>query len=396
MSGRPAPLAGLRIIDLSQNLAGPFCTQILADLGADVIKVEPPGGDPARDWAPPQWGRDGTMFLSVNRGKRSITLDLKRDDARAVLDALVASADVFVESFRRGVAERLGCGADVLRARHPALIYCSVRAYGADGPLADLPGYDALAQAHGGLISVTGQPDEAARVGTSVVDYGTGTWAALAVLAALRERDRTGAGSHVTAALYETAINYNAYHLMGYFADGTVPERHGTGFAAIAPYGAFRAADGELMIAGANDALFRKLCDALGLQDVARDARWQSNPQRVADEAALRERIEEVTRTLLIEELEARLRAAGVPCAAIRSIDEVANEPQTSAGGLLHATPRDDAPDLRAPLPPLRWNGARAAADRPPPHRGEHTQQIFEELGFTPDTSGDSQEETTP
>ena len=291
MTERPAPLAGLRIIDLSQNLAGPFCTQILADLGADVIKVEPPGGDPARDWAPPQWGSDGTMFLSVNRGKRSITLDLKRDDARAVLDALVASADVFVESFRRGVVERLGYGADVLRERHPALIYCSVRAYGADGPLADLPGYDALAQAHGGLISVTGQRDAPARVGTSVVDYGTGTWAALAILAALREGDRTGAGSHVTAALYETAINYNAYHLMGYFADGTVPRRHGTGFPAIAPYGAFRAADGELMIAGANDALFHKLCDALGLQDVARDARWQSNPQRVADEAALRERI---------------------------------------------------------------------------------------------------------
>lgn len=393
MTGRVRPLDGIRVVDLSQNLAGPFCTQILADLGADVIKVEPPGGDPARDWAPPQWGGDGTMFLSVNRGKRSITLDLKRDDARAVLDALVARADIFVESFRRGTAERLGCGPEALRARHPALIYCSVRAYGADGPLADLPGYDALAQAHGGLISVTGQPDAPARVGTSVVDYGTGTWAALAILAALRERDRTGQGNHVVAALYESAISYNAYHLMGYFADGTVPERHGTGFPAIAPYGAFAAADGELMIAGANDALFQKLCRALGLDDVARDPRWQSNQQRVAEKSALRAAIERVTRQLPVATLEARLRAAGVPCAAIRSIDQVASEPQTSAGGLLHATPRDDAPELRGPLPPLRWDGARAAADRPPPHAGQHTREILEELGLTYGIPGEPGEE---
>ncbi|HEU5207864.1 MAG TPA: CoA transferase [Longimicrobiales bacterium] len=393
MSVRPRPLAGIRVVDLSQNIAGPFCTQILADLGADVVKVEPPGGDPAREWAPPQWGADGTMFLSVNRGKRSITLDLKRDDARAVLDALVARADIFVESFRRGVAERLGCGAEALRERHPALIYGSVRAYGADGPLADLAGYDALAQAHGGLISVTGQPDAPARVGTSVVDYGTGTWAALAILAALRERDQSGQGTHVVAALYETAIGYNAYHLMGYFADGTVPQRHGTGFPAIAPYGAFAAADGELMIAGANDALFQKLCAALDLDSAAREPRWQTNPQRVADEATLRAEIERVTRQLPVATLEARLRTAGVPCAAIRSIDQVADEPQTSAGGLLHATPRDDAPALRGPLPPLRWNGARAAADRPPPHAGEHTQQILEELGFAPNRPGITQEE---
>ncbi len=382
MTGRARPLAGLRVVDLSRNLAGPFCTQILADLGAAVIKVEPPGGDPARAWAPPRWGADGTMFLSVNRGKRSITLDLKQARDRAVLDALVARADVFVESFRAGVAERLGCDAATLRARHPALICCSVRAYGADGPLADLPGYDALAQAHAGLIAVTGQPDAPARVGTSVVDYGTGTWAALAVLAALRTRESSGEGSHVVAALYETAIACNAYHLMGYFADGTVPQRHGTGFPAIAPYGAFPAADGELMIAGANDALFQRLCAALGLADAAHDPRWRTNPGRVADEPALRRTIEAVTRTLPLAELEQRLRAAGVPCAPIRSIDQVAAEPQTYAGGLVHATPRDDAPALRGPLPPLRWNGARAAADRPPPHAGEHTREILAELGF--------------
>ncbi|MGH7445567.1 MAG: CaiB/BaiF CoA transferase family protein, partial [Longimicrobiales bacterium] len=370
-------------VDLAQNLAGPFCTQILADLGADVIKVEPPGGDPARAWTPPQWGTDGTMFLSVNRGKRSITLNLKQARDREVLLALVDRADVMVESFRRGVAERLGCGADAIRARRPTLVYCSVTAYGAAGPLAGLPGYDALAQAHGGLIAVTGQPDAPARIGTSVVDYGTGTWAALAILAALRERETTGTGSHVVAALYETALAYNAYHLMGYLADGTMPGRHGTGFPAIAPYGAFPAADGELMIAAGNDALFDRLCTALGITALAEDPRWQSNPQRVAGEPELRAAIERVTRTLPIAVLEGRLRDAGVPCAPIRTIDQVVAEPQTQLGGILHATPRDDAPALRAPLPPLRWNGARAAADRPPPHAGEHTNQILDELGFT-------------
>ena len=376
------PLAGLRVVDVAQNLAGPFCAQILADLGADVIKVEPPGGDPARMWAPPAWGADGTMFLSANRGKRSIVLDLKQPRDRDVLYALVDRADVFVESFRRGVPERLGCGAAALRARRPALIYCSITAFGDDGPLAPLPGYDSLAQAYGGLIAVTGSADAPARVGTSVVDYGTGTWAALAVLAALRERDRTGEGTHVVAALYETALGYNAYHLMGYLADGTVPGRHGTGFPAIAPYGAFPAADGELMIAAANDALFQRLCDALGLAALARDARWATNPQRVAGAHTLRAEIERVTRTIPLARLEGMLRAAGVPCAPVRTIDQVATEPQTLESGILHATPRADAPGLTAPLPPLQWDGARAAADRPPPRPGEHTAGILHELGL--------------
>jgi crotonobetainyl-CoA:carnitine CoA-transferase CaiB-like acyl-CoA transferase len=376
------PLRGLRVVELAQNLAGPFCGQILADLGADVIKVEPPGGDPARAWAPPAWGADGTMFLSVNRGKRSITLDLKDAKACDVLHALVARADIVVESFRAGVAERLGIDAATLRARRPSLIYCSVTAYGADGPLAHLPGYDSLAQAHAGLISVTGQPDAPARVGTSIVDFGTGTWAALGILAALRERDRTGAGSHVVAALYETALGMNAYHLMGYLADGTVPRPHGTGFPSIAPYGSFAAADGELMIAAGNDALFRKLCDVLGLTSLAREARYASNPQRVAADEELSAVIENVTRGMPLAELESKLRAAGVPCAPVRTIDQVLAEPQTQHSGILHRTARADAPDLASPLPPLRWNGSRAAADRPPPHAGEHTTRILQELGM--------------
>ena len=378
----PLPLRGIRVIELAQNLAGPFCGQILADLGADVIKVEPPGGDPARAWAPPAWGADGTMFLSVNRGKRSIILDLKQEKERDVLFALVDRADIIVESFRAGVAERLGIDAATLRARRPSLIYCSVTAYGSEGPLAHLPGYDSLAQAHSGLISVTGQPDAPARVGTSSVDFGTGTWAALGVMAALRERDRTGQGSHVVAALYETALGFNAYHLMGFLADGTIPRPHGTGFPSIAPYGSFAAADGELMIAAGNDTLFRRLCDALGLASLAHDARYASNPQRVAADAELTAAIENVTRRMPLAELEETLRAAGVPCAPVRTIDQVVDEPQTKVSGILHQTPRADAPDLASPLPPLRWDGSRAAADRPPPAAGEHTARILQELGL--------------
>lgn len=386
----PKPLSGLHVIDLSQNLAGPFCAQILADLGAAVIKVEPPGGDPARAWAPPAWGADGTMFLSVNRGKRSITLDLKDPKQRDVLLALVARADIIVESFRAGVTERLGIDAATLRGHQPSLVYCSVTAYGSDGPLAHLPGYDSLAQAAAGIISVTGQPDQPARVGTSIVDFGTGTWAALGVLAALRERDRTGEGAHVVAALYETALGMNAYHLMGCLADGTVPTPQGTGFASIAPYGSFAAADGALMIAAGNDALFQKLCDVLGLGAAARSPRFATNPLRVAAEAELTALIEDVTRTLPIAELESRLRAAGVPCAPVRTIDQVLAEPQTQQSGILHGTPRADAPDFASPLPPLRWDGKRAASDRPPPQPGEHTARILQELGL------ESNEEDVP
>jgi crotonobetainyl-CoA:carnitine CoA-transferase CaiB-like acyl-CoA transferase len=369
-------LDGLRVLDLSQNLAGPYCTQILGDLGADVIKVEPPGGDPARQWGPPFHDGESTIFRAANRGKRSVVLDLKSEPGRAALHALLGRADVFVHSFRAGVIERLGFGYETVHTLHPALIYGTVTAYGTDGPLRELPGYDPLMQAHGGIVATTGEPGRPARVGTSVIDMGTGMWLALGVLAALRERDRSGAGAHVTGALYETALAWNAYHLMGWFAEGFNPEPRGTSFPLIAPYGAFPASDGSVMIAAANDRLFARLCGALGLEALARDERYATNPARVANRAPLDAAVAGATAAHEAGALLERLRAAGVPCAPILDIAAVAADPQTRASGLLAGDP--GCPEV---LPPLRWDGARVATGSAAPAAGQHTREVLAEIG---------------
>jgi crotonobetainyl-CoA:carnitine CoA-transferase CaiB-like acyl-CoA transferase len=363
-------LTGVRVLDLSQNLAGPFCTQTLADLGADVIKVEPPHGDPARDWGPPFHDGASTIFRSANRNKRGVVLDLKSEPGRTALWKLIDDADVLVQSFRAGVIDRLGFGEAVVRARSPRLIYVSVTAYGEHGPLRELPGYDPLMQAHGGLMAVTGEPGRPARIGTSVVDMGTGLWATIAVLAALRERERTGAGAHVSASLYETTLAWNAYHLMGWFAERHVPEPCGTAFPLIAPYGAFPCRDGRLMIAAANDRLFQRLCAALALPELAGDARFATNPARVAHRALVDDVVARATRALSVDEAVATLRAAGVPCAPILDIAAVAAEPQTLASGILATAPgeADACPHV---LPPLRWDGRRATLRRDAPRLGD-------------------------
>ena len=381
-SAAPRPLAGIRVLDLSQNLAGPYCTQILADLGAAVVKVEPPGGDPARAWGPPFDGDDSTLFVSTNRGKRSIAVDLRAGGGADLVRRLAAGADVFVQSLRAGVADSLGLGAAALRAADPRLIYCSVTAYGGEGPLRDLPGYDPLMQAHGGLMSVTGHAGEPARVGTSVIDMGTGLWCAIGVLAALRERDRTGEGGHVVASLYETALAWNAYHLLGYVAAGVVPSPSGTAFPLIAPYEAFPTADGRLMIAAANDGLFRKFCDALGRPDLAADPRYRDNPSRVRHRNALVEEVAAETRSRDTAALTGLLRRAGVPCAPILDIAGVMAEEQTRASGLIAVIGDGAAPGQRTVLPPLAWDGARVRPERPAPALNAHAEEILGESGL--------------
>ena len=233
-----APLRGMRVLDVTTSIAGPYCAQILAALGADVVKVERPDtGDDGRAWGPPFWNGEGTMFLSANAGKRSLALSLRDERGADALRRLADGADVFLQSLRPGLAEELGLGPDVLRASNPRLVYCSLGAYGRVGPLAREPGYDALMQAAGGLISITGERGRpGVRVGSSLIDQGTGTWAALGVLAALLERERTGEGALVDVSLYETAVGYIGYHLAGYLADGTVPHGEGTRFPMVAPY----------------------------------------------------------------------------------------------------------------------------------------------------------------
>ena len=368
-----APLAGIRVLEVAQNLAGPYCCQILHDLGATVIKIEPPGGgDPARAWGPPYVGDVGSIFATANRDKRSVTLGLRDARGGAVLRMLIRESDVLVEALRPGALATLGFGYDAARALNPRLIYCSVLAYGETGPLRTLPGYDPLMQAHAGIMSVTGEADGApSRVGTSVVDMGAGMWLALGVFAALRERDRTGQGMRVSVALYDTALAWNAYHLLGYVATGFVPERMGTELPMIAPYGAFSARDGRLMIAAANDGLFRRLCHALGCPALAQDIRFRDNPSRVAHRDVLRSAIEAATCTHTVDELLALLRARGVPCAPVQDIAAVASDPQTAASELLQR----DADQLAFALP-LRFHGVRPPARGAVPAVGEHTADV--------------------
>lgn len=380
------PLAGITVLDLTQNVAGPFCTQILGDLGADVIKVERPGrGDEIRAWAPPWWGRDSAAFLALNRAKRSLALDVKADGARPILARLVERADVLVQSFRPRNPEALGFGAIETRARHPRLVYCSITAFGSRGPMKDEPGYDPMMQAMGGLMSLTGHPDgPPTRVGTSLVDMGTGMWAALAILAALRERDRTGQGCEITTALFDTTLAWIPYQLLGYLGTGQVPGPQGSGAAIIVPYATFPTADGHLMIAAPTDALFRRLCEALERPDLAADARFADNPGRVRHRAALLPELEAVTRRHRSLPLLERLRGAGVTCAPLQRLDEVVADPQTKASEMLTPTPSRDRPDLQTVALPWRWAGDRPASRRPPPSVGEHTTEVLTELGLGP------------
>jgi crotonobetainyl-CoA:carnitine CoA-transferase CaiB-like acyl-CoA transferase len=379
------PLEGMRVVDVTTSIAGPYCAQILSALGADVVKVERPDtGDDGRAWGPPFWEGESTIFLSANAGKRSLALSLRDPRGREALLQVVDGADVFLQSLRPGLAEELGLGPDELRALHPRLVYCSLGAYGRTGPLSTEPGYDALMQAAGGLISITGEPGRpGVRVGSSLIDQGTGTWAAVGVLAALLERERTGVGSVVDVSLYETAICYIGYHLAGYLANGTVPHGEGTQFPMLAPYQVFPTRDGELMIGGGNDRLFSAICDALDLPDLVADARFRTNPDRVANREALSDilvaRLAEADSATWLT----RLREAGVPVAPVADVADVANAPQTAALGMMQALPHPSIPDLRLAALPLSLDRERVVHRSAPPLVGEHSAEVLREAGYT-------------
>jgi len=381
------PLEGILVVDLTQNVAGPFCTQTLGDMGAEVVKVERPGrGDDARAWAPPWWGTESATFMAFNRNKRSLALDLKREGGLEVLRRLVARADVFVQSLRPGAIGQLGLDFPKAITLNPRLVYCSITAFGTRGPLAHLPGYDPLMQAYAGLMSVNGHPgQEPARVGTSIVDMGTGMWAALGIMAGLRQRDATGRAVEVTTALFETALMWVSYHAMGYLGSGEVPQPQGSGTAMIAPYQALPSADGYVMIGAASDALYGRLTEALGVPELARDPRYADNPSRVTRREELVETLSARTRTLTTSDLLDRLRAAGVPAAPIHSMDQVLKAPQTEASGMLVDAPHPRLPDYRSIGLPVQWDGRRPEVRRVPPRLGEHTADVLTTLGYTLD-----------
>ena len=368
-----APLTGIRVLDLTSSLAGPTATEILGALGADVVKVEHPSrGDEARDWGPGFFEGGSVMFFSANAGKRSLALDLKTAEGLDVLLRLADGADVLVQSLRPGAAERLGFGPDSVRARNPRLVYATIGAFGRSGPLAGEPGYDPLMQAAAGIMSVTGEPDgPPVRVGASLVDIGTGVWAALAIVAALHE----GEGRTLDLSLYETALSLVPYQLVDVLAGGEPPGRSGTAFPLIAPYQVFATADGELMLVAANDRLYARTCEALGVPELASDPRFATNPLRVEHRDELIPLLAGRLATLTTDEALARLRAAGVPASPVNDLAAVAADEQLHATGILQ-----ELGGHALVSPPLTVDGDRLRYSSPPPLLGEHTAEILAEL----------------
>jgi crotonobetainyl-CoA:carnitine CoA-transferase CaiB-like acyl-CoA transferase len=370
------PLQGARVLDVTTSFAGPYCTMLLGALGADVVKVEPPSGDPARAWGPPFAGEDSALFVAANAGKRSVALDLRL--GRDVLLRLAERADVLVQSLRPGLADELGLGADDLRSRNPRLVYCSISSFGATGPWRLRPGYDPLAQAVGGIVSVTGEPERpGVRVGVSLIDQGTAMWGALGIVSALLDRERTGAGATVDVSLYETALGHLSYHLVGHLAGGGVPGRHGTAFPSIVPYEAFDCADGRLMVAVGSDGLFARLCEALGVPELAGDARFATNPERVRRRSELIPLLAERFAGGSRASWEQRLADAGVPAAPVQDVAEVAAHEQTRALGILQ-----ELGGVVTVAPAFSVDGERVLHRAPPPPPGAHTREVLAEAAY--------------
>lgn len=376
-------LEGVRVLDLTQNVAGPFCTQILADLGASVIKVErPDGGDDTRAWMP-EIGGESVTFLALNRGKQSVAIDLSSAQGREIACRLARTVDVVVHSLRPASAEKMGLGYEALSASNPGLVYCAISAFGSTGPLRDLPGYDPLIQAFSGIMSVTGnEGDEPVRVSVSLVDMGTGMWAATGILAGLLKRAMGGAGTKVEASLLDTSLSWMTTFVAGFLATGQVPKKLGSAMAMAAPYQLFRTADGRIFIGAGNDRLFSRVCEALGRPDLAGDPRFLTNALRVARRAELQAEIEAVTKLRSTSDLVAALRAVGAPCSELNDLSAVLSHEQVEASGMIVPLPTKAASHHRAVSTPLHLDGKRAFADAAPPALGDATRDILAEIGI--------------
>jgi crotonobetainyl-CoA:carnitine CoA-transferase CaiB-like acyl-CoA transferase len=368
------PLTDINVIEIAQNLAGPMAGEILAFLGADVVKIEGPAGDDARRWGPPFWKGVSPAFLAVNSNKRSVTLDLKDPDGRAWLAERLAGADVLVQNLRPGLLDELDLGPAMLRARHPRLIYCSIWAFGPTGPRRLAPGYEPMVQAFAGLMMMNGEDGgPPTRMGTSVLDYGSGMWAAIGILAGLVHRQHTGRGCVVDGSLFETGLAWLKGHFASYRISGQVPERHRTGSHRVVPFQEFPTRTGPIIVAAGNDRLFGRLATVLGQPGWTTDPRFATNEARVVNKAALIPEIECILRTGTKGEWLDRLEAAGVPCAPINTLPEAVAEPQAAALGMIQPVPGDE---LELMGLPLSFDGERPRLRRPPPGPGEHTAEL--------------------
>jgi len=386
-------LSHVRVLDLSRVLAGPTAGQVMADLGADVIKVERPGrGDDTRAWGPP-WLRDSegrdtaesAYYLSANRGKRSVAIDFSQPEGQQLVRGLAARSDIVLENFRVGGLARHGLDYGSLAPEIPGLIYCSITGFGQDGPYAERPGYDFLIQALGGLMSVTGEPDEVRgggpeKVGVALADIMSGLYAVIAVLAALAHRERTGEGQYIDLALLDVQVASLANQAMNYLVSGEAPHRLGNAHPNIVPYQAFAAADGHFIVAVGNDAQFRRLCDAIGMSQLADDARFATNGGRVEHRDALVPTLAATFLTRGSDEWLERLEAAGVPCGPINTIDRVFADPQVRHRGLRIEAAHPLAGAVPLVASPIRMSATPPRAGTAPPTLGQHTDEVLERL----------------
>ncbi|TWD90447.1 formyl-CoA transferase [Variovorax beijingensis] len=398
MTAKPAALDGIKVLDLSRVLAGPWCTQILADLGADVIKIERPGvGDDTRTWGPPfikdADGNDtdqASYFTACNRNKRSVTVDMATPEGQALLKQMAAQADIVVENFKTGGLKQYGLDHQSLRAANPRLIYCSVTGFGHDGPYAERAGYDLMIQAMTGMMSITGRPDGEPgggplRVGVALTDLFTGVYASTAILAALQVRDRTGEGQHIDMALLDVGMAILANQANAFLNTGKAPQRQGNTHPSLAPYQDFPTQDGSMLLAIGNNGQFARFCEAAGHAEWATDARFASNTLRVKHRGVLIPMMEELTRTRSTADWVALLEDKAVPCGPINDIAQAFDDAQVKSRGLAVTLPRDAGDGIASitgVASPLRLTATPPVLRHAPPALGQHTREVLAEFGI--------------
>src|SRR5215471_6711895 len=386
-------LEGMRVLEITQVMSGPFCGLLLADMGADVIKVEKPQGDDSRRMVPPIINGESAPFMAINRNKRGISIDLKTDQGREVFRQLAARADVLIENFRPGTMDGLGLGYDELSAGHPDLIYCSISGFGQTGPYRDRGGFDLVAQAMSGLISITGNPDESpVKVGVPIADLNAGIYACYAILAAYIHRLKTGQGQRIDTSLLEASLAYTFWESAIFFATGDNPPPMGSAHRLSAPYQVFKAADGHFALGAANQANWHKLCDAIGRADLLEDPRFGTNSDRTANQAELARILETVFAGKPVDHWMAALGESGVPVGPVYNLNQVYNDPQVIARDMSVEIEHPAAGSTRVIGVPVKLSATPGRIRRPAPMLGEHTDQILAEIGLSADAIRDLRE----